>query len=154
MYLTRGTAPETETKMNNSDQRQLTVRSLVLGVIGSVIITMSSMYIALRLSSLPWPIIFVALASMFSLKLMGIFSGIFTRRQMLPGRFCLVSLSSPNGNQSPKSLLWEMSPWGFSTAQSRCFLASGEPGSAAKARQPSLIDLSNSSSDIESCPPR
>ena len=71
MYLTRGTAPETETKMNNSDQRQLTVRSLVLGVIGSVIITMSSMYIALRLSSLPWPIIFVALASMFSLKLMG-----------------------------------------------------------------------------------
>ena len=71
MYLTRGTAPETEIKMNNSDQRQLTVRSLVLGVIGSVIITMSSMYIALRLSSLPWPIIFVALASMFSLKLMG-----------------------------------------------------------------------------------
>lgn len=64
------------------------------------------------------------------------------------------SLCFADENQSPKSLLWEMSPWGFSTAQSRCFFASGEPGAAAKARQSSLIDPSNSSSDIESCPPR
>ena len=60
--------------MNNkskSDGRSLTVRGLIIGSIGSVIITMSSMFIALKMSSLPWPIIFVALASMFSLKALG-----------------------------------------------------------------------------------
>lgn len=50
---------------------QLTVRGMVIGVIGVVIITTSSMFIALKLSSLPWPIIFVALVSMFCLKAMG-----------------------------------------------------------------------------------
>lgn len=60
--------------MNNkryADEKQLTVRGLVIGIIGSVIITMSSMFIALKLSSLPWPIVFAALVSMFSLKLLG-----------------------------------------------------------------------------------
>lgn len=61
--------------MNNDLQKtegkQLTVRGLIIGAIGSVVITMSSTFIALKLSSLPWPIIFVALVSMFSLKLMG-----------------------------------------------------------------------------------
>ena len=52
-------------------KNQLTVRGLVIGVIGTVIITTSSMFIALKLSSLPWPIIFVTLVSMFSLRLMG-----------------------------------------------------------------------------------
>lgn len=55
----------------NQNGRSLTVRGLLIGSIGSVIITMSSMFIALKLSSLPWPIIFVALASMFSLKALG-----------------------------------------------------------------------------------
>ncbi len=50
---------------------QLTVRGMVIGAIGVVIITTSSMFIALKLSSLPWPIIFVALVSMFCLKAMG-----------------------------------------------------------------------------------
>ena len=50
---------------------QLTVRGMVIGAIGVVIITTSSMFIALKLSSLPWPIIFVALVSMFCLKTMG-----------------------------------------------------------------------------------
>lgn len=50
---------------------QLTVRGMVIGVLGVIIITTSSMFIALKLSSLPWPIIFVALVSMFCLKAMG-----------------------------------------------------------------------------------
>ena len=52
------------------NEKQLTVRGLIIGAIGSVILTMSSMFIALKLSSLPWPIMFVVLVSMFVLKLM------------------------------------------------------------------------------------
>lgn len=44
---------------------------MVIGVIGCIIITCSSMFIALKLSSLPWPIMFVALFSMVMLKAMG-----------------------------------------------------------------------------------
>lgn len=51
--------------------KQLTIRSMVIGVIGSVVITCSSMYVALKLSSLPWPIMFVALFSMLALKALG-----------------------------------------------------------------------------------
>ena len=51
--------------------RQLTIRGLIIGSLGSVILTMSSMFIALKLSSLPWPIMFVVLVSMFLLKLLG-----------------------------------------------------------------------------------
>ena len=51
--------------------KQLTLRSMVIGVIGSVVITCSSMYVALKLSSLPWPIMFVALFSMLALKALG-----------------------------------------------------------------------------------
>lgn len=50
---------------------QLTVRGMVIGALGCIVITTSSMFIALKLSSLPWPIIFVALVSMFCLKAMG-----------------------------------------------------------------------------------
>ena len=53
------------------DEKQLTVRGLIIGAVGSIILTMSSMFIALKLSSLPWPIMFVVLVSMFVLKLMG-----------------------------------------------------------------------------------
>lgn len=52
-------------------KNQLTVRGMVIGAIGAVIITTSSMFVALKLSSLPWPIMFVALVSMFGLKAMG-----------------------------------------------------------------------------------
>lgn len=51
--------------------KQLTIRGLIIGSIGSIILTMSSMFIALKLSSLPWPIMFVVLVSMFLLKLFG-----------------------------------------------------------------------------------
>lgn len=50
---------------------QLSLRSLIIGMLGSCIITASSMYVALRLSSLPWPTIFVAILSMTLLKILG-----------------------------------------------------------------------------------
>lgn len=52
-------------------REQFTVRGMVIGAIGATILTMSSMYVALKLGALPWPIIFVALVSMFSLKALG-----------------------------------------------------------------------------------
>ena len=54
-----------------SFKEQLTVRGMVIGAIGAMILTMSSMYVALKLGALPWPIIFVALVSMAFLKLLG-----------------------------------------------------------------------------------
>ncbi len=62
---------EKEIKYAESFRQQLTLRGVIIGCIGAMIITMSSMYIALKASSLPWPIIFVALVSMFALKLCG-----------------------------------------------------------------------------------
>lgn len=50
---------------------QLSVRSIVLTIIGAILIGISSMYIALRMSALPWPTIFVAVLSMAVLKLFG-----------------------------------------------------------------------------------
>lgn len=49
----------------------LSWRGLLIGAVGSVIITASSMYVALKMSALPWPTIFVAVLSMALLKLMG-----------------------------------------------------------------------------------
>jgi uncharacterized oligopeptide transporter (OPT) family protein len=54
-----------------SFREQFTVRGMIIGSIGAAILTMSSMYVALKLGALPWPIIFVALVSMFSLKALG-----------------------------------------------------------------------------------
>jgi putative OPT family oligopeptide transporter len=50
---------------------QLSLRSVILGILGSCIITASSMYVALRMSALPWPTIFVAVLSMALLKALG-----------------------------------------------------------------------------------
>lgn len=58
-------------KYATSFKEQLTVRGMVIGALGAVVLTMSSMYVALKLGALPWPIIFVALVSMFFLKLLG-----------------------------------------------------------------------------------
>lgn len=63
--------------MNTNQERkflgveQLSLRSLIIGALGSCIITASSMYVALRMSALPWPTIFVAVLSMALLKLFG-----------------------------------------------------------------------------------
>ena len=53
----------------NSFKEQFTLRGMIIGIIGSVIVTCSSLFIALKASSLPFPIMFVALLSMFVLKL-------------------------------------------------------------------------------------
>lgn len=58
-------------KYATSFKEQFTVRGMIIGVIGAIVLTMSSMYVALKLGALPWPIIFVALVSMFFLKLLG-----------------------------------------------------------------------------------
>lgn len=50
---------------------QLTLRSVIIAMIGSAIITASSMYVALKLSALPWPTVFVAVLSMALLKVLG-----------------------------------------------------------------------------------
>lgn len=62
---------EKEIRYAKSFKEQFTLRGVLIGSVGAMIITMSSMYIALKASSLPWPIIFVALVSMFALKLCG-----------------------------------------------------------------------------------
>lgn len=50
---------------------QLSLRSIIIGAVGSAIITASSMYVALKISALPWPTIFVAVLSMALLKALG-----------------------------------------------------------------------------------
>ncbi len=47
---------------------QLTVRGIVIGCVGCAVITASSVYVALKMGALPWPIIFAALLSLFTLK--------------------------------------------------------------------------------------
>lgn len=62
---------QSKVKHASSFKEQFTVRAIVIGVIGSIILTCSSMFVALKASSLPWPVMFVALVSMFALKGMG-----------------------------------------------------------------------------------
>ncbi len=58
-------------KYAKSFKEQLTPRALIIGALGSIIITTSSMYVALRMGSLPWPTIFVTVLSMTILKALG-----------------------------------------------------------------------------------
>lgn len=58
-------------KYAGSFREQFTVRGMIIGAIGAIILTMSSMFVALKLGALPWPIMFVALVSMFALKALG-----------------------------------------------------------------------------------
>lgn len=44
---------------------------MIIGGIGSAVITASSLYVALKLGALPWPIVFAALISIFLLKILG-----------------------------------------------------------------------------------
>lgn len=53
------------------NNQQLTVRALVLSALGSILITASSMVVALRMSALPWPTVFVSVLSMALLNLLG-----------------------------------------------------------------------------------
>ncbi|MFA7671476.1 MAG: OPT/YSL family transporter, partial [Sphaerochaetaceae bacterium] len=47
----------------NGKNRALSLRSLIVGIIGLIIITSSSMYVALRMGALPWPTVFVTVVS-------------------------------------------------------------------------------------------
>jgi uncharacterized oligopeptide transporter (OPT) family protein len=47
---------------------QLTARSILVGSIGCVIITASSVYTALKMGALPWPIVLAAVVSLFALR--------------------------------------------------------------------------------------
>ena len=51
--------------------RALTVRALILGMIGSAILTASSLFIALKMGMLPWPIAFAAITSALALRALG-----------------------------------------------------------------------------------
>ncbi len=52
-------------------KKQLTFRSLIIGALGSALVTTSSIYVALKLGALPWPIVFAALLSLVCLKALG-----------------------------------------------------------------------------------
>ncbi len=43
---------------------QLTLRSVIIGIGGLIVITSSSMYVALRMGALPWPTVFVTIVSL------------------------------------------------------------------------------------------
>lgn len=58
-------------KKTRSAFENLTARSILLTILGSILITVSSLYIALKMSALPWPTIFVAVLSMTLLKASG-----------------------------------------------------------------------------------
>jgi uncharacterized oligopeptide transporter (OPT) family protein len=48
-------------------QRHLTLRAIIIGIAGLLVITASSMYVALRMGALPWPTIFVTVVSLAAL---------------------------------------------------------------------------------------
>ena len=52
----------------NIPKGQLTLRGAVVGLIGCAVITAASVYTALKMGALPWPIIFAAIISLFFLK--------------------------------------------------------------------------------------
>lgn len=60
-----------DTSIRKQIKGQLTVRGIAIGCIGCAIITASSIYVALKMGALPWPIVFAAILSFFFLKIMG-----------------------------------------------------------------------------------
>lgn len=50
---------------------QLSLRGVLIGAVGCIIITATSVYTALKMGALPWPIIFAAIISLFFLKALG-----------------------------------------------------------------------------------
>ena len=49
----------------------LSVRSILIGLLGGAFISASSIYVALKMGALPWPIVFASILSFTLLKLMG-----------------------------------------------------------------------------------
>ncbi|PKL20453.1 MAG: peptide transporter [Spirochaetae bacterium HGW-Spirochaetae-4] len=54
--------------METKPIRQLTLRGFIIGLFGLIVITSSSMYVALRMGALPWPTVFVTVVSMAILR--------------------------------------------------------------------------------------
>ena len=55
----------------DSVKGQLTLRGILIGCVGCAIITAASVYTALKMGALPWPIVFAAIISLFFLKAIG-----------------------------------------------------------------------------------
>lgn len=55
----------------DSVKGQLTLRGVLIGCVGCIIITAASVYTALKMGALPWPIVFAAIISLFFLKALG-----------------------------------------------------------------------------------
>ena len=55
----------------DSVKGQLTLRGILIGCVGCTIITAASVYTALKMGALPWPIVFAAIISLFFLKAAG-----------------------------------------------------------------------------------
>ncbi len=49
-------------------EKHLSTKALIVSAVGSFLVSMSSIYIALKMGALPWPTVFAALFSMFILK--------------------------------------------------------------------------------------
>lgn len=54
--------------MENEKKSALTSRSIIIGILGLIIITTSSLYVAIKMGALPWPTVFVTVLSMAALK--------------------------------------------------------------------------------------
>ncbi|OUO88935.1 peptide transporter [Gordonibacter sp. An230] len=55
----------------DSVKGQLTLRGILIGCVGCIVITAASVYTALKMGALPWPIVFAAIVSLFFLKALG-----------------------------------------------------------------------------------
>lgn len=53
---------------STNNTRQLTPRGVIIGLLGLLVITSSSLYVALRMGALPWPTVFVTVVSMAILR--------------------------------------------------------------------------------------
>jgi len=53
-------------------EKQLTVRSIIFGLVGMLLITSSSMFLALKIGTMPWPMLF---ATILSMTILGRFKG-------------------------------------------------------------------------------
>jgi uncharacterized oligopeptide transporter (OPT) family protein len=69
--LAEGMQGMAEATVRQRQKRALTARSIVLGAVGSAILTASSLFIALRMGMLPWPIAFAAIVSVLFLRVLG-----------------------------------------------------------------------------------
>ncbi len=51
--------------------RDLSLKAVMVGMLGSAVVTMSSMYTALKMGALPWPTVFSAMVAFFLLRRLG-----------------------------------------------------------------------------------